>query len=52
MSISSLEGHLHRFCGGRYHGQVETVTVRLSGMQHIMDLGEAENPPPPATLPG
>src|SRR5919107_5339896 len=39
MSISSLEGHLHRFCGGRYHGQVETVTVRLSGMSATVERG-------------
>ena len=28
-----LDGHLHRFCGGRYQRAVERVTVRLSGMQ-------------------
>ncbi len=33
MSITSLDNHLHRFCGGRYQAAEETVTVRLSGMQ-------------------
>ena len=28
-----LEGHLHRFCGGRYQRAAERVVVRLSGMQ-------------------
>src|SRR5918998_2456291 len=37
MSISSLEGHLHRFCGGRYQGAVETVTVRVSGMSATVE---------------
>lgn len=27
-----LDGHLHRFCGGRYQRAAERVTVRLSGM--------------------
>lgn len=27
-----LDGHLHRFCGGRYQRASERVTVRLSGM--------------------
>ena len=29
---SSLEGHLHRRCGGRYQSATETVTLRISGM--------------------
>lgn len=32
MSIATLEGSLHRGCGGRYALHTETVTVRLSGM--------------------
>ncbi len=32
MSLSSLEGSLHRGCGGRYALHIEQVTVRLSGM--------------------
>jgi putative zinc finger/helix-turn-helix YgiT family protein len=32
MSLATLEGALHRGCGGRYSLQQETVTVRLSGM--------------------
>ncbi|HEU4563419.1 MAG TPA: type II TA system antitoxin MqsA family protein [Gemmatimonadaceae bacterium] len=32
MSESSLEGHLHRRCGGRYTLAAETVTIRVSGM--------------------
>lgn len=32
MSLATLEGTLHRGCGGRYALQTETVTVRLSGM--------------------
>lgn len=32
MSIASLEGSLHRGCGGRYTLETETVTIRLSGM--------------------
>ena len=36
---SSLEGHLHRFCGGRYQGGTETVTVRLSGMSATVERG-------------
>ena len=34
---SSLEGHLHRFCGGRYQSSVETVTVRVSGMSATVE---------------
>jgi putative zinc finger/helix-turn-helix YgiT family protein len=37
MSISSLEGHLHRFCGGRYQSAAETVTVRVSGMSATVE---------------
>lgn len=32
MSLTTLEGTLHRGCGGRYTLQTEQVTVRLSGM--------------------
>ena len=32
MSDVSLEGHLHRLCGGRYTLASEQVTIRLSGM--------------------
>jgi DNA-binding transcriptional regulator YiaG len=32
MSDVSLEGHLHRLCGGRYAPASERVTLRLSGM--------------------
>lgn len=32
MSLATLEGALHRGCGGRYALHQETVTVRLSGM--------------------
>jgi len=32
MAESSLEGHLHRGCGGRYALGAETVTLRVSGM--------------------
>ena len=32
MSDTSLEGHLHRLCGGRYALASEQVTIRLSGM--------------------
>jgi putative zinc finger/helix-turn-helix YgiT family protein len=32
MSLATLEGALHRGCGGRYSLQQETVTVRMSGM--------------------
>ncbi len=32
MSLTSLEGSLHRGCGGRYAQHEEQVTVRLSGM--------------------
>jgi putative zinc finger/helix-turn-helix YgiT family protein len=32
MSLATLDGSLHRGCGGRYALQTETVTMRLSGM--------------------
>jgi putative zinc finger/helix-turn-helix YgiT family protein len=32
MSVVTLDGSLHRGCGGRYALQTETVTMRLSGM--------------------
>jgi len=32
-----LDGHLHRFCGGRYQLASERVTVRLSGMHAEVD---------------
>jgi len=32
MSIATLEGSLHRGCGGRYSLLTETVVVRISGM--------------------
>lgn len=32
MSIATLDGTLHRGCGGRYAAQTETVTLRMSGM--------------------
>lgn len=32
MADSSLEGHLHRGCGGRYTLGAEAVTLRVSGM--------------------
>jgi putative zinc finger/helix-turn-helix YgiT family protein len=32
MSLATLEGALHRMCGGRYALHAESVTVRLSGM--------------------
>jgi putative zinc finger/helix-turn-helix YgiT family protein len=32
MSVATLEGALHRLCGGRYALQTESVSVRLSGM--------------------
>lgn len=32
MSITTLDGSLHRGCGGRYALQAEPVTMRLSGM--------------------
>jgi putative zinc finger/helix-turn-helix YgiT family protein len=37
MSDSSLEGHLHRLCGGRYGHAQETVTIRVSGMSAVVE---------------
>ena len=37
MSESSLEGHLHRLCGGRYAHAAETVTIRVSGMSAVVE---------------
>ena len=37
MSDSSLEGHLHRLCGGRYGHASETVTIRVSGMSAVVE---------------
>lgn len=37
MSELSLEGHLHRRCGGHYARAVEEVTIRLSGMTARVD---------------
>jgi putative zinc finger/helix-turn-helix YgiT family protein len=39
MSITSLDNHLHRFCGGRYQQAVERVTIRLSGMSAAVERG-------------
>jgi putative zinc finger/helix-turn-helix YgiT family protein len=33
----SLEGHLHRLCGGRYAHATETVTIRVSGMSAVVE---------------
>lgn len=35
----SLEGHLHRACGGRYARAAESVTVRVSGMAATVERG-------------
>ncbi|MFL5577846.1 MAG: hypothetical protein ACJ79S_17975 [Gemmatimonadaceae bacterium] len=37
MSDTSLEGHLHRLCGGRYAHATETVTLRISGMSAAVE---------------
>ncbi len=39
MSESSLEGHVHRDCGGLYEHAVERITVRMSGMSAEVDRG-------------
>ncbi|MCC7052716.1 MAG: hypothetical protein IT355_05575 [Gemmatimonadaceae bacterium] len=39
MSELSLEGHLHRRCGGHYAHAVEEVTIKLSGMTARVDRG-------------
>ena len=36
MSITTLDGSLHRGCGGRYALQTETVTMRISGMAAVV----------------
>ncbi|MEI6741100.1 MAG: hypothetical protein WCK74_12385, partial [Gemmatimonadaceae bacterium] len=37
MSLATLDGSLHRGCGGRYALQTETVTIRVSGMAAEVD---------------
>jgi putative zinc finger/helix-turn-helix YgiT family protein len=37
MFESSLEGHLHRGCGGRYGRAVEPVTLKVSGMSATVE---------------
>ncbi len=39
MSVTTLEGQTHRKCGGRYAGETERVTVRLSGMSAEVERG-------------
>ena len=39
MSVTSLDNHLHRFCGGRYQQGVEAVAIRLSGMSAEVERG-------------
>jgi putative zinc finger/helix-turn-helix YgiT family protein len=39
MAVTTLDNHLHRFCGGRYQAAQEQVTVRLSGMQAQVTRG-------------
>jgi putative zinc finger/helix-turn-helix YgiT family protein len=39
MSVTSLDNHLHRFCGGRYQQAVETVAIRMSGMSAEVERG-------------
>ena len=39
MSDSSLEGHLHRGCGGRYAVATESVSLRISGMATTVERG-------------
>ena len=39
MALTTLDNHLHRFCGGRYQAAEEAVTVRLSGMQAQVTRG-------------
>ena len=39
MSELTLEGHLHRRCGGHYALAMEEVTIRLSGMTARVDRG-------------
>lgn len=37
MSETSLEGHVHRGCGGRYGQAAETITIRAGGMSAAVD---------------
>lgn len=39
MSFATLEGTLHRGCGGRYSLHTELVTIRLSGMAAEVSRG-------------
>ena len=39
MSLATLDGSLHRGCGGRYAQQSETVTLRISGMAAEVERG-------------
>jgi putative zinc finger/helix-turn-helix YgiT family protein len=39
MSETSLEGHVHRHCGGVYEFARERVTIRASGMSAEVDRG-------------
>ncbi len=39
MSVTTLDGHVHRKCGGRYAAGTESVTVRLSGMSAEVERG-------------
>jgi DNA-binding transcriptional regulator YiaG len=39
MSLATLDGSLHRGCGGRYSLQTETVTLRISGMAAEVERG-------------
>lgn len=39
MSLATLEGTLHRGCGGRYTLHTESVTIRLSGMAAEVSRG-------------
>ena len=39
MSLATLDGSLHRGCGGRYSQQTETVTLRISGMAADVERG-------------
>jgi putative zinc finger/helix-turn-helix YgiT family protein len=39
VSVTTLENHLHRFCGGRYQAAEETVTLRQSGMSAEVTRG-------------
>ena len=39
VSVTTLDNHLHRFCGGRYQAARETVSLRLSGMSAEVTRG-------------